>query len=330
MREVGRAFCIQLTITNACSYDCCHCSQSCPHVSKDKKYYMTLDEVEKGLQSLEGFNGHIGIFGGEPTIHPQFEEICKLYQKYVFVKARRELWTAGTKYKKYKELINETFYPELVSYNEHWDEQSCYHQPVNIAVREIFNGETSGHSDEDRSLMKHLINNCWVQQRWSPAITPKGAYFCEIAGSRAIILGGANGLPVEKGWWLRPLGDYQAQIDTLCVNCSACVPMFARVEDKQERDEVSPKMLAALREAKSPKAVKGNCIELDLEKIRAFLRGHSFNPETEYRKRGGYKDFPNWKPWSYRLQIINTPDGGKIYCGKGKELSGANYGTEKQ
>lgn len=287
---------IQITVTHKCPFDCCHCSQLVPHMAKP--FTMSLEQVETALKTLIDYPGHIGIFGGEPLLHPKFPEICKLMQKYVPVKLRRELWTMGANWKKYKDIIEETFYKEAIAYNEHEKEQSCWHQPLQIAIEEVV---------KDKDLMWRIINNCWVQLRWSAAITPKGAYFCEVAAARAHLFGKPNGIPVEKGWWKRDLSVYREQIESLCPKCSACLPMPMKANDKQEWDDVSPGMLQKLYDLDSPKAARGKCKTYDVEKLKEFYKGHKFEPETEYNKRGYFKDFPDWKPNLYRLEKKHEP-----------------------
>ena len=71
--------------------------RSCPHDPLELNVTMPL-------QSLKGWRRGVGCMGGEPTMHPQFVEICGLYKKY-FPRSQRGLFTAGAKfYEKHKEL----------------------------------------------------------------------------------------------------------------------------------------------------------------------------------------------------------------------------------
>jgi hypothetical protein len=260
---------------------------------------MTLEEVENALKSLVDYPGHIGIFGGEPTIHPHFAEICKLLQKYVPVKARRELWTMGKDWGKHESIIRETFYDELIAYNEHEEGQPCWHQPNSIAPKEVFDGKVTLDVEQDHDLMWKIINNCWVQQRWSAAITPDGAFFCEVAAAKARIFG-LKGIRVKPGWWREPHTTWDSMKSEICTTCSMCLPMEMIPNDKQEYDDVSPLYLKKLEKVGSPWAKAGKCKAVDVYKLAQYYRSHDFIPETEYLKRGYFKDFPDWTPNVYR------------------------------
>ena len=56
-----------------CNYRCRHCSYSLGGVSKSNPHY-SLDDIKNGLTKLDD---QVYISGGEPTIHPEFEEISR-------------------------------------------------------------------------------------------------------------------------------------------------------------------------------------------------------------------------------------------------------------
>ena len=79
MRPLREMTVIQIEITNACSLKCANCTR---HVGHHRKpFFMDLDYIEKAIDSLEGFDGRIGMMGGDPTLHPKFKEVCEIYQK---------------------------------------------------------------------------------------------------------------------------------------------------------------------------------------------------------------------------------------------------------
>jgi hypothetical protein len=71
----------------------------------------------------------------------------------------------------------------------------------------------------------NLINNCDINQYWSPIIcqTKHGlrAFFCEIAGAQSMLLNSDydSGLPVTDNWWKLPITAFEDQIRNHCFNC---------------------------------------------------------------------------------------------------------------
>lgn len=212
MRALQDAKCIQIEITNVCNMKCPNCTRFVGH--HENLYFLSLKEIEKSLQSLEGFEGKIGCMGGEPTKHPYFREICKLYQQYL-PKERRALWTNGLYWKEYEKTIRETFLIENIVYNAHDYEYKGQHQPLLIASKDII---------KDEKLRKELIDKCWIQERWSPSINPNGAFFCEVAAAMDMLFNMGGGWEISKGWWKKEPKDFQDQVEKYCGLCSATIP----------------------------------------------------------------------------------------------------------
>lgn len=58
----------QIEVTNACNLLCANCTRFVGH--HRKPFFMDLDTVRKGINSLDGYKYGIGMMGGEPTLHP--------------------------------------------------------------------------------------------------------------------------------------------------------------------------------------------------------------------------------------------------------------------
>ena len=164
MKNLEKSWCIQLEITNVCPFSCAYCSRYNRHIRKDQRFFMELDTFRKAVKSLEGFDGLIGLIGGEPTIHPKFKELCFILKYEFNIRSNKvALWTSGGKgFEKHRELINATF--GHLAYNKHNEEQQkvCLHQPLTIAIDDVV---------EDEDYKKDLIDNCWVQRTWrNPSI----------------------------------------------------------------------------------------------------------------------------------------------------------------
>lgn len=270
---------IQLEITNACHVKCANCTRFVGH-HRDP-FFMDLDTVVKGLDSLEGYKGNIGLMGGEPTLHPDFAEICKIYQKMIPNKRRRELWTSGFKWDEYKTLIEETFDNDLIAYNDH-SSPDGEHQPLLVAAEDIV---------ENEELMWDLIDNCWVQTRWSASITPRGCFFCEVAAAMDHLYDGPGGYPIEKGWWNKKPEDFVEQVGWYCPKCSGAIPLKKR-SDKGEKDLISKGTAARLEKIKSPKFMQG--------KVEIY--------DKKYTVEDMKKLVKNWNPQNYRTFVAHRPE----------------------
>ncbi|MDD5597296.1 MAG: radical SAM protein [Victivallaceae bacterium] len=281
MIPIYRMKVIQIEITNACNLGCSNCTRFVGH--HKKPFFMDLETVAKAIESLEGYPGQIGIMGGEPTIHPEFKEICEIVQKKIPDRRKRELWTNGCKWKEYEEIIYETFDKDLITYNSHEDKEVGEHQPLLIAATDIL---------DDRELMWRLIGNCWVQWRWAASITPKGGFFCEVAAAQDMLFNGPGGYKLEKGWWNKNPNEFVDQVKRYCVNCSAAIPMKG-VSAHIKYDIISPSNAKKLEKVGSPKYFKKNCKTCTFKMTEAEIE--------ENVKRG-------WTPWSHRPYKQSGPD----------------------
>ena len=268
---------IQIDVTNACIHTCSNCTRLCGF--HKKPYFMEYETFCKAVDSIIDHPGIIGVMGGEPTLHPQFADMCEyLYKKlpndklpkpqnYVlptdsFIEMRRRgelqefeihkysdgprpviygagLWTTVTKaYKSNFEIIQDVFKYQLL--NDHFS--TSYHQPVLVSRKDL--------NIDDKTWLK-LRDKCWVNQLWSSSITPKGCFFCEVAGALDMLYDGPGGLPIENGWWKRSLEDFKEQFQW-CELCGIPLKTFAR-DARENITDVSETNYALLQKKETVK-----------------------------------------------------------------------------
>ncbi|MBN2566523.1 glycosyltransferase [Candidatus Woesearchaeota archaeon] len=239
-RPMCDAMAMMIEITNACAITCSCCTRGTGLIEEPS--FMPLKEIEQALKSLKGWRRVVGVFGGEPTLHPQFAEICGLMKKY-FPKEQRGLWTSGGKlYRTHERLIEDTF--GVINYNDH--KGRCYHQPVLVSGSELV---------KDKRLLDVLVSRCWLGQIWSPIITRQGAFYCEVAATLDLLYGTGKGFPVEEGWWKRDPSECKAQSDLFCYQCGICLPLDS-VPGDSAHEVMSKGHMRALK-ARAEKAGRG-------------------------------------------------------------------------
>src|SRR3989338_7290862 len=284
MRPLYEMKLIQIEITNACVLRCANCTRFVGH--HRKPFFMYVETFTNALDSLEGFPGHIGIMGGEPTLHPQLPEILRMMREKIPEKNRREFWTTGLhKWEQYKPILSETFDKERIAYNDH-SQPDGVHQPLLVAAEDVI---------KDKKLMWELIDNCWVQMRWSASITPKGAFFCEVAAAADHLFDGPGGYPVEKGWWKKTPKEFADQVQRYCPKCSAAIPIPS-YSDKAKHDLVSKSNFERLKRVMSPKYFAGNATLYDKEITVKDLENEKLATKQNYRTfvAHGPEDYPEY------------------------------------
>lgn len=296
---------IEIDITNACDRTCSNCTRMCGH--QKKSFFMDFETFKRAVDSLDGYQGIRSIMGGEPTLHPEFERFAAylgskfpkrenpyIYPQKEFIKQvhRVELdnfqiihdhldridvvgpgmfSNMGPGYKKNYEIISDVM--PFQGLNDHTNKE--YHQANLITRKEL------GIPDDE---WVKLRDKCWLQNEWSASITPKGCFFCEIAGVLDMILDGPGGWPIEPGWWKKTPEEFGDQLHW-CELCGFALNTFTR-DPSEEIDDVSPVWYEKLKEMQTSKFKSGrvNQIKIKDGKIaeESMRENRFFSPEMPY------------------------------------------------
>ncbi len=257
---------IQIHVTRACDRSCRNCTQGSQYAGKLE--FMPVEMFERAVQSLKGYWGVVGVFGGNPAMHPQFEALCEIMQRHVPFE-QRGLWCNNPLTPEKGRAMRETFCPSISNLNVHLDatayrnfkewwpecnpvglDRDSRHSPVFVSMRD------AGVPESERW---ELISRCDINQHWSAMLGQfRGelrAWFCEVAGAQSILHQweegypdtgfpvGYLGEPSEYQWWQRPMQDFIDQVRKHCHDCG--VPMrgygaLAQGDDEIEADQCSP------------------------------------------------------------------------------------------
>lgn len=263
MRNLFSMDTVQIELTNACINDCANCSRFCGHVKKP--FFMTWEQFKECVDSMVGYPKMVGFQGGEPLLHPEFERFCG-YALTKFPREKLGLWTCLPYGKeRYREAICETFGHIFI--NDH-SRDDIMHHPALVAISEVIKDETE--------MWRHIAK-CWAQESWSASMNPRGAWFCEIAGTMAMLYSEGKGWKIESGWWKRQVWDFGEQIRKWCPRCGYACPLMRR-SSRDEVDDISPGVHEKLKGI-SRKVEQGRYVVSDLVK------------RNDYRPLAAYKDF---------------------------------------
>lgn len=230
---------LQIEVTNACLNRCANCTRLVGH--HPEPYMMDLDYFREVVDSLREAPMMIGVMGGEPLLHPEFERMCRHLQGRLPPR-RLGLWSSlPPRFSRYAKLIADTFGAVLP--NSHARER-ILHCPVLVRSDAVL-GER----------FRDAVEGCWIQRAWSASVNPRGAYFCEVAASLDLLLKTGTAFDVHARWWLKKPREYEAQVRALCSKCGVCLCLTPR-PDSERVDDLDDWWLRKLKKD-SPKVRAG-------------------------------------------------------------------------
>jgi len=151
MRPIRRMETIQIELTNACVRQCSNCTRLVGHF--EKPYFLSFDHFKRAVDSLVDYVKQpgklriVGIMGGEPLLHPEFEKFCE-YLRSKIPWENTGLWSTFPPGKEHLgDVIAQTF--GNVFLNDH-SREDVLHHPVLVAADEIC---------EDKNDMWTAIND---------------------------------------------------------------------------------------------------------------------------------------------------------------------------
>ncbi len=301
---------LQIWITRACDLSCFHCTQGSN--LRGKPSMMTVEQFEQACLTLKDYFGVVGIFGGNPTLHPKFDEICKV-MKGIIPWERRGLWSNNLNGK--GAICQTTFNPNHSNLNVHMV-RAAYDEMYNTwpEARHVLKGldpswpEARGRAEHIVGDSRHsspyvamkdiipdeqerldLIGKCDVNQNWSAMIGVfRGelrAWFCEVAGAQSMLHQNNpeypdTGVPVVAGWWKRPMQDFAGQVHKHCHECGIPLRSYGQLAIGGTHEQVS-QTHANIYQPKKPDRLVELVVSRDQLQIGALPKA------TDYIQNGG-------------------------------------------
>ena len=242
MRSPREMHIICVDVTNKCDLQCSNCTRLLRN--QTEFWDMKPENFRLALRSLRGFQGVIAMIGGNPCMHKQFAELCRIFQEEVPVKRQRGLWSNNVF--DHQELIAETF--GFFNLNPHNDERGrksmeklkklipqinyfnghSHHAPLMTAMRDLYPNEQE---------MWDRIPSCDINKSWSATIIENQGnlrvYFCEVAASFDLARRQDHGQPVTEGWWNTSISQYSDQVKHFCPGCGVPARLKGHLDIEQ-------------------------------------------------------------------------------------------------
>jgi hypothetical protein len=285
MKALWECDTLQISVTSACVLECANCTHLVGHARRP--HMMTLDQFKRTVDSLAGYPRMIGIIGGEPLLVNWAVEGFR-YLRSKFPREQLGLWSVfpeGEKFVKMREVICETFGNILL--NDH-AVPTIMHAPMLVAAGEYYETEKD---------LEAAAWNCWVQNHWSPSITAKGGFFCEVAAELDHLFEGPGGWDIsEPKWWLKTPIDYADQVRRSCSKCGGCLPLERR-SSQDNRCDISEGNFELL---------KGKSAKVDHGQVVVHKKGAFKFDQKMIDERTGVSRYPDQNPYkdeTYRKRI---------------------------
>lgn len=333
MRQIRDMSIMEIDITNACGHKCSNCTRFCGH--HEKTYFMDFETFKRAVDSLDGYQGLISTIGGEPLLHPEYDRFaeylrnkrqykyvpmndgrCKALTKDYLAFAKAQRWFEGAINRGRGNLL---FTSMPANYYDHYEAvedtvtdlwlndhtNPSFHQPILVSRKDL------GIDDDTFAKMR---DNCWLQNFWSASITPKGAFFCEIAGTLDLLFNGPGGKEILPGWWDQDLAYFQDQFHW-CDICGMALATYSR-NANEERDDASESLFKRLESINSPKLRNKQVYHFDMvhacekdgESIGADMNSVTANYLPDNKQRVG-NSANNLKPQKIYLGLcISSED----------------------
>lgn len=291
MRSPREMHIICVDVTNKCDLHCSNCTRLLKN--QTTLWDMTPDNFRRALKSLADYRGIIAMLGGNPCLHKNFPELCKIFAEEVPNKRQRGLWTNNVF--GYQELIIETF--GMFNLNPHGDERGrksievlkkmlpplnyfvghSHHAPLLTAMRDLY---------PDPKEMWEIIPSCDINRQWSASIVQNQGelrvYFCEVAASFDLARGEDHGMPLTDGWWNKSVADYSEQVKHFCPGCGAPARLKGAL-DIQQVDTYTPSNRDIVENS-----LKKRRKVVEIQTLQDVERLH--NPVTNYNAHHEIKD----------------------------------------
>jgi organic radical activating enzyme len=250
-----------IVVTNVCNLTCGGCHQHCGNFEKKQLWFISPEEFSECIKILKmpenrlpvhnpNYITKISIFGGEPTIHPRWDDLLKIMEKNEDVLFR--VSTNGRSFKDIKNpndnfKINVSTLKKIIDIekgdkkadkNIHYiidpkDEEKVKNYdfvPVMVAPIDLYPEKNK------KYFWTKAQRDCGIWRFCSKAIYNGKAYFCEVAASIDWLFdNGANGWELNDSPFKKTKEEIAEQAEKFCYRCAWCIKYDPALENYKQK-----------------------------------------------------------------------------------------------
>lgn len=223
---------VNIVVTNHCNLSCGSCHQLCSlfqTYQPSKLWNIPIEQLDYDIKVLTHSKGtnppSIGIFGGEPTLHPEWEEILNVVKKHHTTQF--DVWTNNTQPDHLVPIPN-------IRYRL-GNKKDTMHRATLVAACDVY-------QRSDKNFYWNIAHDsCRMWRSCRSVIYDNRAYLCEPAAAFDRLTLGAAQWEQSKGWkvviGVNPLDQstnaIAAQGKEFCYRCGFCIehPLWQKVTD---------------------------------------------------------------------------------------------------
>lgn len=295
--------CTQILITNVCNLSCGGCNQLCGHFPKEKLWFISLEDLKMSISAvliradiwwkLPDFpekNKFIALYGGEPTLHPDWEGILEVLYSYsdvpfmVFTNGRT--FPDKTKLPKTGDprFVRGIFEAHDKAYNHSDNLQYRYAHHRNVGYRlDYKDADTANRFNptlvapidvlgiQDRSFyFEKAKKHCVIWRECENIVYNNKAYFCTVAGAMDWLFhDGKHGWQVDgsSNPFHKTNQDIKDQAQHFCYRCAwCCTDLYGDSSNTSAKQYMNKPTLATKTNYDAMHSKKLELIQLEIRK----------------------------------------------------------------
>jgi hypothetical protein len=223
---------IEIDITYVCNLKCQGCCRSCSQAPSN--LHMPIDKIHAFIEETAKKNllwESVHILGGEPTLHPQFNDIISILDDWF------EKNSSSTDLKVISNGTGEVVKRRLDEIPERWLYDNSFKSGV---VTDYFEPFNIAPIDLPEWRNEDFTKGCWITQDCGMGLTPFGYFHCAIAGGIERILG------LNKGYTEIPSHPWAflKQMNAYCKFCGIFLNDVHKSRAEQLRKNISPNSIS--------------------------------------------------------------------------------------